>query len=80
MIAANSRNIPLKVLQGILGHANFQTTMNTYADFDIHKLQESSRDLGRKYAEISRKSCRESTGSKTPKTPAAQGFSGFPIR
>ena len=78
-VAANSGVVPLKVLQGILGHANFQTTMNTYADFDIHKLQESSRDLGTKYAEISRKSCRESAGPKTSKIPAAQDFSGFPL-
>ena len=78
-IAANSGTVPLKVLQGILGHANFQTTMNTYADFDADKMRESSRDLGAKYAEIRRKSCSEGTYPKTLKSPAAQGFPGLEI-
>jgi integrase len=49
-IAANSGTIPLKVLQGMMGHANFQTTMNTYADFDQDKIIESSRKLSTKFA------------------------------
>ena len=54
-VAANSGEIPIKVLQGMMGHANFQTTMNTYADFDAYKVCEKSRELGLKYAEITKK-------------------------
>jgi len=60
-IAANSGTIPMKVLQGMLGHANFQTTMNIYADLDADKMRESSRELGAEYAKIREKvaeSCR----------------------
>ena len=56
-VAANSGSIPIKVLQGILGHANFQTTMNTYAGLDADQMLESSRDLGTKYAQFTTKSC-----------------------
>ena len=51
-IAANTGTIPMKVLQGMLGHTNFQTTMNIYADLDIEKMRESSRKLGAEYAKI----------------------------
>ena len=54
-IAANSGSIPLKVLQGMMGHANFQTTMNTYADFDTQKICEYSKNLGTEYAKITEK-------------------------
>lgn len=54
-IAANSGMIPMKVLQGMLGHANFQTTMNIYADLDAEKMRESSRELGAEYAKIRKK-------------------------
>ena len=60
-IAANYGTIPMKVLQGMLGHANFQTTMNIYADLDADKMRESSRELGAEYAKICEKvaeSCR----------------------
>lgn len=60
-IAANSGTIPMKVLQGMLGHANFQTTMNIYADLDVDKMRVSSRELGAEYAKIREKvaeSCR----------------------
>ena len=60
-IAANSGTIPIKVLQGMLGHANFQTTMNIYADLDAEKMRQSSRELGVEYAKIREKvaeSCR----------------------
>ena len=54
-VAANSGEIPIKVLQGMMGHANYQTTMNTYADFDAYKFCEKSRELGMTYAEITKK-------------------------
>lgn len=57
-IAANSSIAP-KVLQGILGHANFQTTMNTYAGLDAEQMIAGSRNLSAKYAEIAPKSCSE---------------------
>lgn len=59
-MAANSGDVTPKVLQGIMGHANFQTTMNTYAGLDTEQMLESSRDLGAKYAEITSKSCSNS--------------------
>lgn len=58
-VAANSGQVPIKVLQGMMGHANFQTTMNTYADFDADKVYENSRALGQKYAEIAQKVAEE---------------------
>jgi len=58
-VAANSGNIPPKVLQGMLGHANFQTTMNIYAGLDADKVRESSQNLSGEYAKITGKSCRE---------------------
>lgn len=57
-VAANSGNIPPKVLQGMLGHANFQTTMNIYADFDGEKIREGSHGLSEEYARFTDKSCR----------------------
>ena len=54
-IAANSGEIAPKVLQGMLGHANFATTMNIYAGLDNEKLLQSSSDLGAAYAKISEK-------------------------
>lgn len=74
-VAANSGNIPPKVLQGMLGHANFQTTMNIYAGLDSEKVRQSSQDLRAEYAKISSKSCTEIATPKSPKMPVAQGFS-----
>lgn len=54
-IAANSGEIAPKVLQGMLGHANFTTTMNIYAGLDHEKILQSSSDLGASYAKISEK-------------------------
>ena len=54
-VAANSGSIPIKVLQGMMGHANFQTTMNIYAHTDEEKIRQSSLELGEKYAEMARK-------------------------
>lgn len=73
-VAANSGQVPPKVLQGMLGHANFQTTMNIYAGLDAEKVRESSQNLGGQYTQIKAKSCRKVAGRKTPKKPAAQGF------
>lgn len=56
-IAANSGIIPPKVLQGMLGHANFATTMNIYAGLDNEKIRQSSSGLGAAYAQICEKSC-----------------------
>ena len=54
-IAANSGEIAPKVLQGMLGHANFTTTMNIYAGLDHEKILQSSSDLGAAYERISEK-------------------------
>jgi hypothetical protein len=43
----------------MLGHANFQTTMNVYAGLDTEQMRESSREMSSIYAEIGSKSCRE---------------------
>lgn len=51
-IGANSGVIPPKVLQGMLGHANFATTMNIYAGLDNEKIRESSSGLSAAYAQI----------------------------
>lgn len=56
-IAANSGIIPPKVLQGMLGHANFATTMNIYAGLDNDKIRQSSSGLSAAYAQICEKSC-----------------------
>lgn len=56
-IAANSGEIAPKVLQGMLGHANFQTTMNTYVSLDRDKMVVSSQNLSAEYARITSKSC-----------------------
>ena len=56
-IAANSGDVPIKVLQGLMGHANFQTTMNTYASLDADKMLTTSSLISDKYTEISEKSC-----------------------
>ena len=58
-VAANSGNVPPKVLQGLLGHANFQTTMNTYAALDTDQMLSGSSKISDQYAEIAGKSCRE---------------------
>jgi len=58
-IAANSGEIPLKVLQGILGHSNFQTTMNTYASFDADQMITKSSIISEKYVQLANKSCSE---------------------
>jgi len=60
-VAANSGRVPAKALQGMLGHANFQTTMNVYAGLDTEQMRESSRKLGCVYAEIGSRSCRNIT-------------------
>lgn len=56
-IAANSGTIPPKVLQGMLGHANFATTMNIYAGLDNERIRQSSSGLSAAYAQICEKSC-----------------------
>ena len=56
-IAANSGDIPIKVLQGLMGHANFHTTMNTYASLDVDQMLTTRSIISDKYAEISGKSC-----------------------
>ena len=56
-IAANRGIIPPKVLQGMLGHANFATTMNIYAGLDNEKIRQSSSGLSAAYAQICEKSC-----------------------
>jgi len=58
-IAANSGEVPPKVLQGLLGHANFQTTMNTYAALDADQMLSGSSKISDQYAQIAEKSCRE---------------------
>lgn len=54
-VAANSGQIPLKVLQGIMGHANFQTTMNTYASTDTEQMLVGSGKISDQYAQIAEK-------------------------
>lgn len=51
-VAANSGDVPLKVLQGLLEHENFQTTMNTYASTDTDQMLIGSGKISEKYAEI----------------------------
>ena len=51
-VAANSGNVPPKVLQCMLGHSNFQTTMNIYAGLDTERVRQSSQDLSQEYAKI----------------------------
>lgn len=51
-IAANSGKVPPKVLQGMLGHANFQTTMNIYAGLDAEKMRESSLHLSEEFSKV----------------------------
>ena len=76
-IAANSGEIPTKVLQNMMGHANFQTTMNIYAGRDEFQMVESSCELGMKYAPIAAKSCRKIVHLKVPDTAAAQDLRSF---
>lgn len=64
-LAANSGNIPPKVLQGMLGHSNFQTTMNIYAGLDQEKVKESSQELHEEYTKIASKSCRKIAESES---------------
>ena len=54
-IAANSGVILIKVLQGMMSHANFQTTMNTYAHTDADKICQCSREFGQTYAKLAEK-------------------------
>lgn len=54
-VAANSGDIPIKVLQALLGHANFQTTMNTYASTDTDQMLIGSGKISEKYAQIAEK-------------------------
>ena len=56
-IAANRRDISPKVLQGMMGHSNFSTTMNIYAGLDNEKIRQSSSGLSAAYAQICEKSC-----------------------
>ena len=55
-IAANSGEIAPKVLQGMLGHASFQTTLNTYVSLDRDKMVMSSQNLSAEYARLTSKS------------------------
>lgn len=56
-IAANRSDITPKTLQGMLGHANFATTMNIYAGLDNEKIRQGSSGLSAAYAQIREKSC-----------------------
>ena len=56
-MAANRSDISPKVLQGMLGHANFATTMNIYAGLDNEKIRQCSSGLSAAYAQIRGKSC-----------------------
>lgn len=67
-VAANSGIIPPKVLQGMLGHSNFQTTMNIYAGLDEDKVRESSQKLHGEYVKISNESCRKVAEDEEPET------------
>lgn len=69
-IAANSGNVSPKVLQGMLGHANFQTTMNIYAGLDQDKIRESSHNLSGEYSKLASKSCKEVAPTEAAKAPA----------
>ncbi len=40
----------------MLGHANFQTTMNIYADIDTDRVRQGSQALSQEYARIVTKS------------------------
>lgn len=71
-VAANSGNVTPKVLQGMLGHANFQTTMNIYAGLDAEKVRESSHNLSDEYAKIMSKSCTKIATQKLLKKPVTQ--------
>lgn len=73
-IAANSGNVPPKVLQGMLGHANFQTTMNIYAGLDNDRVRESSQGLSKEYAKLSKESCSEIAVNKSSKSAAPSGI------
>jgi len=73
-IAANSGKVPPKVLQGMLGHANFQTTMNVYAGLDNERVRESSQGLSSEYAKLSKESCSEIAPPTTSKTTVPQGI------
>ena len=73
-IAANSGNVPPKVLQGMLGHANFQTTMNIYAGLDNDRVRESSQGLSNEYAKLSKESCSEIAVNKSSKSAAPSGI------
>ena len=73
-IAANSGNVPPKVLQGMLGHANFQTTMNIYAGLDNDRVRESSQGLSNEYAKLSKESCSEIAVIKSSKSAAPSGI------
>jgi len=61
----------------MMGHANFQTTMNIYAGRDEDQMVESSRELGMKYAQIAAKSCRKIAHLKVPETAATQDLQHF---
>ena len=63
-IATNSGDNDPNVLQGILGHANFATSMNIYAGLDNERIRQSSSRLSAAYAQICEKSC--SKGAKSP--------------
>ena len=54
-VAVNSGEVTIKVLQGKMDHANFQTMMNIYADLDEYRMEESSRLLGEKYVSLTAK-------------------------
>ena len=73
-IAANSGEIAPKVLQGMLGHAHFQTTMNTYVGLDAEKMVASSQSLSGEYAKIVAESCSGSCSSEMRKAPMTRAF------
>ena len=73
-MAANSGKIPPKVLQGMLGHANFQTTMNIYAGLDDERIRESSQNLSGEYFNLSMKSCTKNATPEDEKTLAPSVF------
>jgi len=76
-MAANSGDVTLKVLQDMMEHANFQTTMNTYAGLDTGQMPGSSRDLGKNTLKSHPKVAAILAVPEVPKSPVPQAFSGL---
>lgn len=72
--AANSGKVPPKVLQGMLGHANYDTTMNVYAGFSDDRILECSLNLGDEYSRLTGKSCTEIATNDAANPPAPQAI------